>query len=187
VLDPRDIAPETPRPLRRSEYDRLVDMGAFEDERVELLRGVVVRMSPHGPAHDAPLDRLTEIFVRAMGSRGKVRVQSSFVAGDGSEPEPDLCIVPRRDYDRAHPDEAYLVVEVAGSSLHKDRGVKAALYAESRVPEYWIVNVVDKVIEVHTDPHGASYGSVRILGNGEAIRLSSFPDVVIAVDDVLLP
>jgi Uma2 family endonuclease len=187
VLDPCEIAPETPRPLRREEYDRLVAMGAFEGERVELLRGVIVRMSPHGPGHDAPLDRLNELFIRALGSRAKVRVQSAFVASGGSEPEPDVCIVPRRDYDLAHPDEAYLIVEVADSSLHKDRGVKAALYAESRIGEYWIVNVIDKTIEVHTGPADGRYGTVQAYRNGQSIQLQHFPDVVVKVDDILLP
>jgi len=187
MLDAREIAPESPRPLRRDEYDHLVALGAFEGERVELIRGVIVHMSPHGPAHDAPLDRLTEIFVRALGTRAKVRVQSSFVAADSSEPEPDLAVVPRQDYDQAHPSEAYLIVEVAGSSLRKDRGVKAVLYAESQVAEYWVVNLLDRVIEVYDTPEQGEYRSRRSFQNGESIRLGCFSDIVVNVDDVLLP
>lgn len=187
VLDPHDIAPETFRPLRREEYDQLVASGAFEGERVELLRGVIVRMSPHGPAHDAPLDRLTELFIRKLGSRAKVRVQSSFLAADGSEPEPDVCIVPRREYDDAHPDVAHLIIEVAGSSLQKDRTVKAALYAESGIPEYWIVNIVDRAIEVHRSPSGGRYRSVESFRAGQSIGLREFSDLTVNVDEILLP
>lgn len=150
-------------------------MGAFEDERVELLRGVIVRMSPHGPAHDAPLDRLTELLILALGARAKVRVQSSFIAANDSEPEPDLCVVPRQDYDLAHPNQAYLIVEIAASSLAKDRGVKGPLYAESRVPEYWIVNVSEHSFEVYTDSDGAVYRNVKTCRAGERIQLSRKP------------
>jgi len=187
VLTAQQIAPETARPLSRPEYDHLVALGAFDDERVELLRGVIVRMSPHGPAHDAPLDRLTELLVLALGARAKVRVQSAFVAANDSQPEPDLCVVPRRDYDAAHPDQAFLIIEVAASSLAKDRGVKSPLYAESGVPEYWIVNISERSIEVHTQPDAGVYRGVRAYRNGESIPLQVFPDVTVNVDAVLLP
>ena len=185
VLDLQEIAPEVPRPLRRAEYDQLAVSGAFDDERVELLHGVIVRMSPHGPAHDAVIDRLNEMLVRAVGLRGKVRVQSSFNAVGDSEPEPDLAIVPRAEYDDAHPDRAFLIVEVAGSSLRKDRGFKARLYAESGVHEYWVVNLVDRVIEVSSDPAQGVYRSSRIFGKGEHVALSGFADIEVRVDDVL--
>ncbi len=142
-------------------------------------------MSPHGPRHDAVIDRLTELFVRAVGLRAKVRVQSSFNAVGDSEPEPGLAIVPRAEYDEAHPDRAFLIVEVAGSSLRKDRGFKARLYAESCVHEYWVVNLVDHVIEVHTDPVQGVYRGSRIFGKGERVALSEFADVEVNVDDVL--
>jgi Uma2 family endonuclease len=185
VLDPQQIAPETLRPLRRLEYERLVSTGAFEDERLELLYGVIVRIGPHGPAHDAPLDRLTELFVRALGERAKVRVQSAFVAGDASEPEPDLAVVPRREYDEEHPSQAFLIVEVAESSLKKDRGVKARLYAESEVPEYWVVAVAEKVVEVHTMPTQGTYSSIRVYRVDERIRLQQFGDIEVSVQDIL--
>ena len=144
-------------------------------------------MSPHGPAHDAPLDRLTELLILALGTRAKVRVQSAFVAADDSQPEPDLCVVPRREYDAAHPDSAFLIIEVAVSSLNKDRNVKAALYAESAIPEYWIVNVSERCIEVHREPEAGGYRSVQSFHHGEVIQLQQFPDVFVKVDVVLPP
>jgi Uma2 family endonuclease len=185
MLDPSEFAPETMRPLSRAEYERLVAIGMFEDERVELLYGAVVEMSPKGPAHESALERLLELFVRALVPRATVRVQSAFAASDSSEPEPDLVIVPRRSYETAHPSEAFLVVEVSQSSLGKDRGVKARVYAESGVPEYWVVNVVDGVIERHTAPRDGRYETVATHRRGERIALVCFPDVVVAVADVL--
>jgi Uma2 family endonuclease len=185
VLDPSQIAPDAPRLLKRAEYDRLVDLGMFAGERVELLYGVVVQMSPHGPAHDAAVEELTELLVKALAGRARVRIQSAFAASDGSEPEPDVAVVPKRDHHEAHPTEAWLIVEVAQSSVKKDRVLKAQLYAESGVPEYWIVNVADGLIEVHCDIVGGAYTRVTPYRRGDAVALGRFPDVQIQVADVI--
>jgi Uma2 family endonuclease len=185
VLDPREIAPERARRLSRAEYDRMVAMGMFTGERVELLHGVVIEMTPIDPPHGGAVQRLTRILLLALDPRAAVRVQSPFAASDHSEPEPDLAVVPPGDYDDAHPGEAYLLVEVAASSLTKDRGVKAALYASCGVPEYWVVNLVDQLIEVHTDIVRGTYARVVAFRKGERITLQRFPDVSIAVSDAL--
>ena len=91
--------------------------------------------SPHGPRHDSAVEELTEILVRELAGRARVRIQSAFVASDGSEPEPDVAVVPKGDYHDSHPTSAWLIMEVAESSLRKDRGLKAQLYAESGVGE----------------------------------------------------
>ena len=173
-LDPREIAPERPRPILRGEH-----------ERVELLYGLLVSTRPHGPAHDATVDRLTTLLVRALGDRARVRIQGAFAASDDSEPEPDVTVLPPGDYDDEHPREAWLVIEVAESSLAKDRGPKARLYAASKVPEYWIVNLVDRIIEVHADPTAGVYRSLRRAPRGETISLVKFPDVELAVAEIL--
>jgi Uma2 family endonuclease len=185
VLDPSEIQPDEARPIRRSEYERMVELGLFEDERVELLYGVIVRMSPHGPEHDAPLARLTEIFVKGLSGRAQVRVQSAFAVSDGSEPEPDLAVVPRGEYDDAHPSTAWLIVEVAKSSLSKDRGPKARLYAESGIPEYWIVNLVDGLIEVYTEPRDGLYRRIARHGSEDIIRGGGTLGLEVAVSAVL--
>jgi Uma2 family endonuclease len=185
ATDPVHIPSEGRRPLRRREYERLVDAGAFENERIELLYGVLLRMSPHGPPHDATIEQLTELFVGIFRGRARVRVQSAFAASDESEPEPDIAIVPLGDYSREHPTKAHLIVEVAASSLPVDRGVKARLYAECGVPEYWVVNVVDGLIEVHAAVVRGAYTRVTPFRRGESIRLIEFGDVEIAVADVL--
>lgn len=175
------------RRLRRAEYDRLVAEGAFTDERVELIRGVIIRMPPQGPTHAAPVSRLTKCLFRAVGGRADIRVQLPLVGPDDSEPEPDFALVPPGDYDDAHPSEAWLVIEVADSSLSYDRLTKGPLYAAMGVPEYWIVNLRDGVIEVHRAPEGARYARVTSHGRGETITLERFEDAEIAVGDVLRP
>lgn len=173
------------RRLRRSDYDRLVEAGAFRDERVELIRGVIVRMPPQGPPHAGPIQRLTELLVLRLAGRAKVRVQLPLLAPDESEPEPDLAVVPPGDYDDEHPSEAHLVIEVAESSLAYDRGTKAPLYAAMGVPEYWIVNVRDGSIEVHREPDAERYGRVTTHRRGEAIALARFPDLVLDVSAIV--
>jgi Uma2 family endonuclease len=185
MLDASSLHPEKPRPLRRVEYDRLVAGGAFEGERVELLYGTLVAMSPHDPPHSAPIQDLNELLVRALLGRPRVRVQLPVVACDESEPEPDLAVVPLGDYSREHPCEAHLIVEVAVSSLRKDREVKGPLYASSGFREYWIVNVPERLLEVYREPREGSYTDVTRLRPSETVRLVAFPDVELRVADVL--
>jgi len=177
--------PENYRPLRRAEYDQLVLLGAFGDERIELLDGVLVPMSPIGPRHSSAIDMLNLILVRALGDRARIRVQNPFAASDISEPEPDLLVAPLADYVEDHPTEAYLVIEVAESSLAHDRGRKLRIYAERGVPEYWIVDVVARRIEVYREPAEGNFRSTRVFERGEAIDLLRFPDVTVRVTDVM--
>lgn len=179
------LAPEHFRPLRRVEYDRLVELGTFDGERIELIAGELRRMSPIGPPHTSTVDRLNELLVVALQGRARVRTQGSFAAGELSEPEPDFCVLPRGDYDHAHPHEAHLIIEVADSSLKYDRGQKAALYAECGVPEYWIVNLVERVVEVHRAPQAGGYRELSVVPKGARLRILAFPDVELAVDDFL--
>jgi Uma2 family endonuclease len=176
---------EVIRPLRRVEYDQLVSLGAFQDERIELLEGELVTMSPIGPPHNAAVQELTELLVLALSGRAKVRCQMSFAALEHSEPEPDLAVVPLGNYGANQPAEAYLIIEVAESSLALDRGKKLRLYASSAVPEYWIVNLPERCIEVYTGPASGAYAHCERYEHGQSIRLSAFPDVSIAVADVL--
>ena len=186
MLDLDLIAPEGPRRLTRAEYDRIVAMGILGDDRVELLRGIIVAMSPNDPPHASPVELLTDILVPALSGRARVRIQFPLVAADESEPEPDVAVVPIGDYSRQHPDKAHLVIEVADSSLRKDRLVKAPLYAVSGVQEYWVVNVKERVFEVHRGPSSDAWASVTRHGHGEVLHPEVFPDVGVAVSAVLL-
>jgi Uma2 family endonuclease len=176
---------EVIRPLRRVEYDQLVALGAFQDERIELLDGALVAMSPIGAPHSSAVQKLTRMLVLALVGRAEVRPQLPFAALEFSEPEPDLAVVPVGDYDTEHPAQAHLIIEVAESSLATDRGKKLRLYARCGVPEYWIVNVAERCIEVHTVPQGDSYDRVETYGHGQAIRVGAFRDVEVRVANVL--
>ncbi len=175
------LARVKPRRLTRVEYDRMVQLGFFGDERLELLHGMVIAMSPIGPPHREVVDLLTEALVLALHGRARVSTQNPFVASDDSEPEPDLAVVPLGTYRTDHPHRAFLVIEVADSSLDADRDVKGPLYASSGVPEYWLVNLVDEVVEVYTDPVGGRYRSARAASIGETLHPAAFPDVAVAV------
>jgi len=143
-------AAEVIRPLRRVEYDQLVALGTFQNERIELLEGVLVQMSPIGPLHDSTVQKLTRLLVLTLDQRAAVRCQSSFAALEYSEPQPDLAVVPLGEYDTDHPHTAHLIIEVAENSLALDRGKKLRLYATCAIPEYWVVNLPERCIEVYT-------------------------------------
>ena len=173
-------------------YFRLVDEGVLRpDDRVELLEGVVVSMSPQNPPHAGIVSMLSELFWRRVGDRASVRVQLPLIMGALSVPEPDIAIVPGRgaDYLAAHPTTALLVVEVADSSVAQDRLTKAAIYARGGVPEYVLVNLRDDCVELHRSPDRAAgtFRSVRVLRRGERLQLEGFPDVEVAVDELLPP
>lgn len=172
--------------MSRGEYDRLVATGMFDNERVELIRGIVLRMAPNGPAHADPIDVLNRHFVRALGDRAVVRVQLPFAASDDSEPEPDLALVPPRRYADRHPDQAFLVIEVADTSLAHDRETKGPLYASSGVPEYWIVDVNARGVSIYDTLTAERYARVRHFSVGERIVPSAFVDVALDVADLFV-
>jgi Uma2 family endonuclease len=173
-----------PRLLSRAEYDRLVEAGMYQGERVELIRGLVVEIPPIGVAHADPIDFLTRHFILSLRDRATVRVQLSFAATDDSEPEPDLALVPPRRYNDQHPDRAFLVVEVADSSLAHDRETKGPLYASSGVPEYWIVDVNARRVEAYDQPSKERYERVRHFDRNRELAPAAFPDIVVRVADI---
>lgn len=180
MLDIEALSQVKLRPLKRAEYDRLVEMGAFEDERVELLYGMLVTMSPQNSPHAWLIQRLTKTFAPLLlADRADVRVQLPFIAADDSEPEPDLALVPVGDYRNHHPSKAFLLIEVADSSVGKDREIKARLYAESGVPEYWLFDVQARSTEVFRKPEAGRYATVSVHGPNEKLRPLAFDDLVI--------
>ena len=163
----------------------MAQLDFFRGERVELIHGMVVRMSPIGPPHCEVVDRLVELLLPALARRARVRSQAPFLAWDDSEPQPDVAVVPVGSYGAQHPDRAHLVIEVADSSLEYDRKTKAPLYAASGVPEYWVVDLVARRIEVHADPKDGVYTTLRTAALGETVSPRAFPDVVVAVTALL--
>lgn len=184
-MNSADVAPERIRPLLRSEYDQLVASGAFESERVELLEGMLVTMTPQDPAHAHTVQRLTAVLTLALRDRAIVRTQSPLALLDDSEPEPDIAVVPLADYSSGHPTQAYLVVEISGSSQRRDRLVKAPLYARAGVGEYWLIDLSGRVADVHRDTDAGRYTSVvRVKGDG-ILSLLRFPEVRVSMSDIL--
>jgi Uma2 family endonuclease len=156
-------APLTVRRWTRSEYDRLVGLGVLEREPIELIGGQLIVAEPQSAYHAGSLRRADYTLRAALPAGWVVSIQSPVSLDDDSEPEPDLVVAAGRpdDYLDAHPAEPVLVVEVAESSLAFDRRDKGGLYARAGIPEYWIINLVDRVLEVYRAPErepSAPYG-----------------------------
>lgn len=175
------------RRLKRVEYDLLVKQGVFGNERVELIFGQVVQMSPIDPAHSESVRRIYRRLLLALDTRATITCQASFAATDDSEPEPDTYVSPLGDYWDEHPSRAYLVVEVAKSSLRYDRGEKAFLYGISQVDEYWIVDHVHGLVEVRRDRQDGAWKTITTHRRGDTLAPLAFPDVTIDVADILPP
>jgi Uma2 family endonuclease len=187
-----DLAPSVPNEPTRLTVERylgLVEAGVLsEDDRVELLEGVVVAMTPQSPPHAAGVARAYEAVRVAVGRRVHVRSQLSLVLGR-SVPEPDLAVVPGSvgDYETSHPTTALLVIEVADASLKQDRLSKAAIYAAAGIPDYWIVNLRDQLVEVmrDPDPEQAHYRAVQSVPRGERLELVALPGATVDVSELL--
>lgn len=151
------------RPLRRltlDDYHWLIEHGFFQpQDRVELIEGYLVEISPFHPRQAGAVDAMMEALMFAVQRQAQVRIQQPITLPEQStEPEPDFVLALRQENYRLkhpHPDDIYLVGEVSDSTLLYDRGKKAQLYAAARIPEYWIVNMVDNVLEVYREPMGS--------------------------------
>jgi Putative restriction endonuclease len=183
------------RPWTRVEYERLIEIGIFRpSEPVELLGGQLIVSEPRGSVHYTAVLLTEEVLRAALGSGWLIRTQGPIALDDESEPEPDISAVPgrARDYSRAHPARPALVVEVAESSLVHDREHKGSLYARARLDDYWIVNLVDRVLEVYrrpiadsSAPFGWRYGSKGVLGPRSSVTPLAASGASILVSDLL--
>lgn len=178
------------RPFNVDDYYRMAEAGILtEDDRVELIEGEVIKMSPIGSRHAACVDRLNSLFSRFAGQTAIVRVQNPIRIDDYSEPQPDVSLrKPRADfYAEAHPtaDDILLVIEVADTSVEYDRHVKVPLYAQVGIPEVWLVNLSEDLIEIYTDAANGSYKNVRRVKHGESFSLQAVPGIAFSVDAVL--
>ena len=171
----------------RFEFERLVDLGVFRPgERLELLDGRLVVGEPQGVSHATGIRMAEEALRAAFGAGWEVRGQMPVALDAYSEPEPDVAVVRGsfRDYRHEHPSRPVLVVEVAESSLRLDRR-KGRLYARAGVPEFWLVNLIDGVLEVHRRPTHSRYSEVRRLGGTELVSPLHAPDASIVVAELL--
>jgi Uma2 family endonuclease len=199
VLRDRQTMSTPSRPATRRwsrlEYDRLIEEGAFQsDERLELLGGEMIVREPQGGPHAFAVELVGNALLAALGSAWRVRIQLPIALDDDSEPEPDVSVVsgPLLGASRELPSRPVLVVEVADSSLSIDREHKRSLYARARVPEYWIINLVDRRLEVYRDPgpdatavYGWAYRAIQALGAQDAVSPLAAPSARIAVADLL--
>jgi Uma2 family endonuclease len=176
------------RQLTVNEYHRMGEAGIFaESERVELIEGQLIAMSPIGSPHFAAVNTLNRLLVRAVGDLAIVSVQNPVRLNDRSEPEPDLTLIrPRDDEYRSAlpgPPDVLLIIEVASSSIDYDRGVKLDLYARHNISEVWIVNLDLARVEVYRSPNvncGSYSECSHIYGDG-TVEIASLPGVVIHV------
>jgi Uma2 family endonuclease len=179
-------------PFTVESYHRLAEAGILgEDDRVELLDGQIVQMTPIGADHAASVDALTRLLVRAVGDAAIVRVQNPIVLDPRSEPQPDLALLRPHptQYHSAHPSagDILLVIEVADSSLAFDRKVKLPYYAAAGIPEAWLVDLEHDTVEVHRQPSAEAYTEVQMLGRGETLRPNLIAEATIPINDVLGP
>jgi len=146
--------PLTVRRWKRAEYDRLVELGAFDGDPIELLAGQLVVAEPQRPYHASAVNSVEYALRAALPQGWIVRTQSPVWLDDESEPEPDLIVVPGppSDYHLTHPTRPVLTIEIAESSLVFDREIKGSLYARAGIEDYWILNLVDGVLEICRDP-----------------------------------
>ena len=179
------------RLLTIDEYHRMAEAHILTDEdKVELLHGEIIEMSPIGSEHSACVKRLNAFFNQLLVEKAIVSVQDPIQLPSLSEPEPDIALLhPRLNfYADAHPlpKDVFLVIEVADSSLLKDRQVKLPIYASAGIPEYWIINLEQKRVEAYRHPRDNQYLSQTISEIGEKVHLAAF-GVDIACDQLLMP
>lgn len=173
------------------EFQQLVDSGFFAGERIELLDGVVITMSPQNTPHAATVNRLNYQLMQLCGPEVYIRVQSPVTLDEYNQPEPDIaiCLPDPLDYVKAHPqsEQILLIIEVAETSLRQDRQQKARLYARSGIPQYWIVDLGRRGIEVRTNPNRTTekYSRVHSLRAGQTIALPNGKRI--AVTNILPP
>jgi Uma2 family endonuclease len=173
------------------DYHRMAEAGIFrEDDRVELLEGEIIEMPPIGPGHAGGVKRLMNGFLPLQGERKAIiSVQDPIRLGEHSEPQPDLALLkPHPDfYSLKHPgpEDVLLVVEVRESSASYDREVKVPLYARFGIPETWLVDLEQGLIEIYRVPGPESYQQVRTLRRGERLSPQAFPELILTVDELL--
>jgi Uma2 family endonuclease len=176
------------------EYERLVDLGVFEGDPIELIGGQLIVAEPKGSPHATAVGMANDALHAVLPPGWIVRVQDPLALDDESAPEPDIALVrgSRADYRHAHPARPALAIEVAQSSLGFDRQEKGSLYARAGVQDYWIVNLVDGVLEVYRDaapdasaPYGWRYRSIQTLSPSALVTPLVLPSSSIPVAALL--
>jgi Uma2 family endonuclease len=176
--------------LNVSQYHQMSEVGIFsENDKVELINGEIIEMSPIGRRHTACVNRLNSVFSQLLGKKVIIAVQNPITLNNLSEPQPDIALLkPRADfYESGHPQpqDVFLLIEVADRSLEYDRDVKIPLYASSGITEVWLVDIYEQVIIVYRYPSENGYSDIQKLSRGEKMSIQAFPEVNLVVDDIL--
>jgi Uma2 family endonuclease len=177
------------RLFTRKEYHRMAEAGILKPtDRVELIRGEIVEMSPIGARHIAFVNNLNQLLVMRLDGRAIVSVQNPVALDEDSEPQPDLAVLTRRlpPYKESEPatDDVLLLIEVGDTSLAYDRRTKLRLYAEAGIPEYWVVDASAEAIEIHRGPGPGGYGETRRLTGNTTASLQTFPDITLPLTEI---
>jgi Uma2 family endonuclease len=172
------------------QYHQMIEFGILTDrDRVELLQGEIIEMSPVGRQHAACVDRLNELFVLGLSTRAIVRVQSPIRLSNNSEPQPDVAILQRRSdfYAEGHPqpEDIFALVEVSDTTVEFDRTVKVPLYAQDNIPEVWIVDLNSQTVHVYREPSSSGYQQLQSFRRGQSPAFQAFTDLQFSVEQVL--
>jgi Uma2 family endonuclease len=172
------------------EFHRMSTAGVLsEDDRVELIDGEVVTMTPIGPRHASCVRRLMAVLSPLVGDAAIVDAQNPLLLGEYAEPQPDVVLLkPRPDFYRhAHPgpSDALLVIEIADTSATYDRTVKVPLYARAGIAELWVINLSEGLVEVYRQPAGGEYGEHVAAGRETSLPVPGLGTLQVAVDAVL--
>ncbi|MBD1212455.1 Uma2 family endonuclease [Dolichospermum circinale] len=177
-----------------TEYHRLADLDFFtEDDRVELIKGEIIKMAAKGKAHSTYNRRLIRELTTLLGNLATLQAQDPIYIAPNSEPEPDIAILRNRtdDYFLNHPtpSDIFLIIEVADSSLKYDQEVKLPLYAEAGISDYWIFNLMAYYLECYSDPYQDLQGKFgyrhkSIILPNESVKLPSFPELILDLTKV---
>ncbi len=172
------------------QYHQMIVSGILTDrDRVELLQGEIIEMSPIGMQHAACVDRLNELLVRELVGRAIVRVQNPIQLSTRSEPQPDFAILQRRSdfYANGHPqpNEVFALIEVSDTTVEFDRTVKVPIYAKDNIAEVWIVDLNAEAVQIYREPSEAGYQQLQTFRWGQAIAFQAFNDIQFPVDQLL--
>jgi Uma2 family endonuclease len=171
------------------QYHKMLESGILtEDDRVELIRGEIIEMSPIGTKHAACVNRLVNLLAQLLGKRVIVAAQNPIALNDNSEPQPDVALLKPRDdfYATAHPQpqDIFLLIEVADSTVMYDREEKIPLYGAANIIEVWLVDINAQIVEVYQQPIAAGYQHIQKFTCGQTLSISAFPEVKITVNEI---
>jgi Uma2 family endonuclease len=179
------------RPISADEYGQMIESGVLtKDDHVELIEGEIIPEEPKSSRHAAGVRRLNHHLQKNLSSRALVDVQNRLKVGDWSQPQFDLALlVKRADYYTETPTaaDAFLIVEIADTSVAYDRSIKAPLYGRHEIREHWLLDLPAGILEVYRQPSLTGYRKIQRLHRGDAIAMEAFPDVVFSVSDLLGP